>query len=120
MLTSIASTMMLQAVSAKNDALPPAVNDTPIANQRLMQDTFTPIAIATKQREGNIFKWSGLKDAEHRATEAAIDISTRATEAAIDISTRATEAAIDKSTRAREAAIDKSTRAREAATDNKA
>jgi hypothetical protein len=42
--------MRLQAVSAKNDASPPAVNDTPIANQRLMQDTFTPIA--TKPRAG--------------------------------------------------------------------
>ena len=98
MLTSIASTMMLQAVSAKNDALPSSVNDAPIANQRLMQDTFTPIAIATKQREGNIFEWLGLKDAEHRAAEAAID----------------------KSTRAREAATDKLARAAEAATDNKA
>ena len=52
MLTSSVSAMRLQAVSAKNDASPSSVNDAPIANQRLMHDTFTPIAIATKQREG--------------------------------------------------------------------
>jgi len=50
MLTSIASAMRLQTVSAKNDALPLPINEMPIATQRLMHDTFTPIAI--KQRSG--------------------------------------------------------------------
>ncbi len=59
MLTSIASTMRLQAVSAKNDALPPAVNDTPIVNQRLMQDTFTPIATTQRAGQNSLINHTG-------------------------------------------------------------
>lgn len=59
MLTSIASTMMLQAVSAKNDALPSSVNDTPIVNQRLLHDTFIPIATTQRAGQNSLINHTG-------------------------------------------------------------